>query len=239
MKRVKIFLELFRDNSENSGSLLLTSVGNLKPDFCGKYYEAVTGEDFRESWIRNEDDYQSIQIIKIILKGCGYLHALKIRIKLTDKAFAFLDAEKHSDAYMEFLTYYLDKFNWDYLNLRFDEDAFRIIQDSALFSLYILKKKGNGMESENDIIRYFIEAFFKDLFISEDDWGERLVKIMFESLFMVHFCSQFGLIDKEYLPEIFFDRDKKIYKVKTTGLYKKNIQVESLNIERSNFKHAE
>ncbi|MBI9108684.1 MAG: SEC-C domain-containing protein [Spirochaetales bacterium] len=219
IKRVKAFFDEFIESAERSGSLKLTSTGRLKPDFCKKYWERVTGLDSSRVRINRADDYEGLHVIAMLLAESGYMTFGKTTCRFTNKGIKQYLDKLWTKIYLELLVFYTEELDWDFLISYENTDPFQIFQDSVLFSLYLLKNKGNGREDENEIFKYFYDALLKNFF-GDDETSMSITGNIYSKLVLKYFCAQFGLIDHEFLPE---DNRKfsKTALVKTSPLFKK------------------
>ena len=221
MKRVQAFFDVFESYADKPSEMPLTSTGRLKPEFCHRYYEKVTGKNRSESLIKNEDDYPDLQFITIMLTELGFLDLLKTRCRLTERGRGFREKEDEAALYLEFFEYYIDDFDWGFLTRRLDEEPFILMQHSAVFSLYLLREKGGGTKTSEDIFKYFLKAFFRDKVREEDENILTLLSVMYRISVLDNFCARFGLIEQEFKPEDFSLADEDEPPVSTSPLFKK------------------
>ena len=222
LERVRIFLKVFLENASPSGSIPLTGKGNVKVVFCKKYYELSTGRDFSSSFIRNEDNYIDLQITRFLLEERGYIYIEGSRMFLTEKGRKFVDKPDNVKAYGEFLSCYMEDFAWEYFNIHLEDIFYTIIQDSVLFSLYLVKKVHKEKPDYDELSLLFIRALFWDIYDSENEIMIMYVSTIYKHLFLEHFCTYFGLLEGEYLPEILkkTDSENRLY-VRVTPLFNK------------------
>jgi len=220
IKRVKDFFNEFIETVGVDGTLPLTATGRLKPAFCRRYYERTTGLDPSKSYINKADDYPALQIITGILAVCGYLSLKKTICRLTPKAKSQLSSDNWSGIYIELMNCFIYEFDWTALVNDDNPEDFAPFQGGVFFSLYILRKKGDGNLDGLGIYQYFYDALLKDFF-DDDEYTIMLTGYVYSFLFFDYFCAQFGLIDKKYIPEKkIIDDDDDESNIKTTALFK-------------------
>ena len=223
IRRLNAFFDVYFKCSDKSYKLPLTSAGNLKREFCHLYYEAVTGNDRSETRINKEGDYRELLVMRFMLQELDYLDVKKTVCRLTDKGLALRAFDDFVPVYIEFFNFYADYLHWNFLGERFDAEPFSLVQDAALFSLFILREKADGTRSEKQVFEYFRNAFCKDYFNDEDNYLEKIFYLLYETAFFENFCSRFGLTTIEYMPE-YHQSDNEDAPVKTTPLFKKLIK---------------
>jgi hypothetical protein len=122
---------------------------------------------------------------------------------------------------MEMLQFYIDELDWEYGAGSIPYSPFEIYQESVLFSLYILHKKGYKPRSRSDYFDFFRKALLRDL-PKDNEILMAVYVTMYEKLIIVDFFARFGLVDLDYQPESLPDEVKNTERIiKPTPLFKK------------------
>lgn len=142
--------------------LKLTAIGNLPRPLCqhaAKIFKAQYSYDDRLSItsVNKESDFFELHITHILLKEAGLIRKIKGRLLLTSKCKKMINAEKQSDAlYGILFQAYCQKFNWAYRD-GYPELGF--VQQSALFTVYLLSKLGDEWQSVDLYAQHYLQAF--------------------------------------------------------------------------------
>ncbi len=120
--------------------------------------------------------------------------------------------------FFRLLDTYSIKFNWAFLD-RYP--PFSIIQDSWLFSLFLLHKKANAYSEDTSLARYFIKAF-PEISMEVDEYYSSAFDYIahcYSLRFLEKFCEYFGFVEtrRERQEDSFSD---KLF-IKSSPLYKK------------------
>lgn len=184
------FLQMFIDNS---GSLALTSTGNLQLKHCDTFLHFIFPGMPVNYGAGTENDVPDLAIVRIILNETGYTNTLKTKIKLTEKGSELLEKRDLSAFYLDIMDYYVEEYEW--LNAYRFNDRCSIVQDSVLFSLYILHKKAKQFISQDRLYEYFQKAFpfISDIPVLTS--GLNITPQVYDTLFLSQFCRYFGLLD--------------------------------------------
>lgn len=205
------FLQMFVDNS---GSLALTSTGNLKLKHCDTFLHFIFPGMPESYGAGKEEDVPDLAIVRIILNETGYTNTLKTKIKLTEKGSELLEKRDFSAFYLDVLDYYVEEYEW--LDTYRFNDRCAIVQDSVLFSLYILHKKAKQFIPENRLYECFHKAFPAISDIPVLTSGLNIMPQVYDVLFLSKFCRYFGFLDVQSDKN---DDSKHLYK--TTKLFEK------------------
>lgn len=184
------FLQMLLDNS---GSLALTARENLQRKYCDTFLHFIIPGMPEDYGVSSEDDVPDLTSLRILLNGTGYIETLKTRIKLTKKGSQLMEQRDLSAFYLDILDYYIEKYEW--LDLFRFSDRCSIVQDSALFSLYILHRKAKQFISQDNLYNYFHKAFpfISDIPVLTS--GLNIMPKVYEFLFLTLLCQYFGLVD--------------------------------------------
>jgi hypothetical protein len=143
----------------DTDGLKATAKGNLPQKFCmeaAHVYWADKDYTYRPRMgsIRNEDNFYDLHCLRILAEQCGILRKFKGKFIIGTKYRKALADQGPAALFPEILKTYFTVFNWGYGD---GYDDIHIIQQSFLFSLYLLSKYG-------DIERP--QEFYEDAFIS-------------------------------------------------------------------------
>lgn len=137
-----------------------TAKGNLPLAVCKAAAPLYYGDEYEtvKRWFRitTELDFMPVHTTRIIAEMAGLLRKYKGRFVLTKKYRMVLNAGGPAGIYPLLLRSFLTTYNWAYYS-RLEE--FRLIQDSAVFSLYLLNKFGSEWRPEEFYEDSFLRAF--------------------------------------------------------------------------------
>ena len=154
VKRVLVFLNAL------SGwePVKATKKGNLSLGFSRELAERIYANE-RFPWFRkimSEEDMIEVLSLRHILTMCGWIKKRKGAFSLTKNGRAIIDGGFEGKHYFRLLKIFTTKFNWAFQD-RYPE--FYIIQQSFLFSLYLLKKKAIDYVEGRTIANCLIDAY--------------------------------------------------------------------------------
>lgn len=181
--------------ASESGSLTLTAKGNIKPKHCTMVAAKLLEFDPDEMREINEDRFVFLTRLKHVLQMAGYIDILKTRIKLTKKGYDYILKNDPVELYLSMMEMTMDEYDWvgDYIF----NPVCAIIQDSALFSLYMLHKKGEVYLPKREYYNLFEKAFPHIREIPVFTNGINIMPKVFDLLFFNDICRMFGLIDRK------------------------------------------
>ena len=146
--------------------LKLTARGNLPRPLCqhvAEVFKAQYNYDDRLAItkVNKEDDFFELHVTHILLKEAGLIRKVKGRLLLTQKCKKMIGAEKQSDALSDALYSFLFQaycqiFNWSYRDGYSELD---FVQQSALFTLYLLSRLGDEWQSVDLYTQRYLQAF--------------------------------------------------------------------------------
>jgi hypothetical protein len=140
--------------------LKATAMGNLPRSFVHEAARLYWRPDQQAEIARflgtfNEERFHDLNDTRTIIASAGLLRKLHGRFHLTQKAKDL--AVQGTDALYRFLfIFYCDRFNWAYRDC---EEELPIIQDSFLFTLYMLQRYGGKYLPFSFYQKKFITAF--------------------------------------------------------------------------------
>jgi len=191
VRNAQIFLSALAEDEP----LRTTAKGNLPVQFAKKLFDQIEDSRFKKYIsFRSEEDSMKVLGLRHILKKGGWIKKEKKQIKLTRRGLQLLKDGFSEQHFYRLLDTYAIKFNWAFLD-RYP--AFRIIQDSWLFSLFLLHKEAKTYTEDTALARYFIKAFpeiameVDAFYSSEFDYIARC----FSLRFFERFCEYFGFVD--------------------------------------------
>jgi len=153
---IKLFLFLIQRCHESSG-LKATAKENLPRNLCRDialdyYGEEVYRERLKYFRIMTEADFMELHTVRIVAGMTGFIKRARGRFILTKAGKDVAHKNMDGNTFHKLLKAYTRKFNWGF-NDRYPE--LPIVQNSFLYTLFVLKKHG-------DIFRP--GSFYEDLF---------------------------------------------------------------------------
>ena len=191
VKNAQFFLSALAEEEP----LRATAKGNLPVQFAKKLFDQIEDSRFKKYIsFRSEENSMKVQTLRHILQKGGWIKKEKKQFKLTRRGLQLLKDGFSEQHFYRLLDTYAIKFNWAFLD-RYP--AFRIIQDSWLFSLFLLHKEAKTYTEDTALVRYFIKAFpeialeVDAFYSSEFDY----IACCFSLRFFERFCEYFGFVD--------------------------------------------
>ncbi|MDH5525630.1 MAG: SEC-C metal-binding domain-containing protein [Desulfobulbaceae bacterium] len=145
---------------ENNG-LKATATGNLPRRFCQEAALYFLGEEqyaerIRYGGIRSELDFFEMHSLRLVAELAGLVRKYKGKFVLTGKCRKKLASNGVGAVYYDLFRAYVEKFNWAYCD-GYQEIPF--IQQSFLFTLFLLGKYGNKEREQLFYEDIFLKAF--------------------------------------------------------------------------------
>ena len=181
----------------------LTAKGNLGQKFCQeaskRYFEKYPERMMSRLSVRTETNFEPLHTIRLTAGLCGLTRKYKGKLLLTKKCQTAMDKGGMKTLYPLLLRSYIQKFNWAY---RDGYQELFLIQQSFLFSLYLLQKYGNSRQSSTFYADNFLEAF--PMLINEVEpklyeSPEDTIKQCYTLRTLQRFADFFGLADVEQI----------------------------------------
>jgi hypothetical protein len=154
---------LFRHLADAAGKegIRTTAKGNLPRKVCqeafGSFRDAGLGDWFSAHCkVNKEDDFLELHVVRLVAVMAGLLRKYKGRFLLTVKGRKAAEDSTGRRAYFELFRTCALKFNWGYFDLYPD---FHIIQNSFLYSLYLLHLHGDEFQPADFYGELFLKAF--------------------------------------------------------------------------------
>jgi|Deesub1362B_J571_1020462.scaffolds.fasta_scaffold00214_2 hypothetical protein len=158
---VNLFLLLISGINE-AGRLKTTAKGNLPRDFCRRLDEQYHSEEARRNLMRDkhpimkETDFWDLHFVRLITERAGYIRKYKKHFVLTKKGQSIVAKGFTIQDYFRLFQIYTIQFNWAYTD---SGEEILHLQNSFLFTLYLLKLYGSEYRPMSFYAKQFIKAF--------------------------------------------------------------------------------
>lgn len=203
----------------------LTAKGNLGQKFCQEasreYYARYPDPVMARFSVRSEINFEPLYTIRLAAQSAGLVRKYKGRLVLTIKCKKAMDSNGLRKIYPMLLHAYIQKINWGYRD-GFQELPF--IQQSFLFTLYLLHKYGKRWEPATFYSDNYLQAFPMILFEIEpklyQEPQDTLMKCYILRM-LENFADFFGLADLEQTSQGIINRE---YRIRATCLLKEVVQ---------------
>lgn len=141
--------------------LKATALGNLPQKFVQAaapwfYDEEEYAKMRRYMTFRTETDFMELHTVRLTAELAGFVRKVKGRFQATKAGRAVVEQGMNGAAFLALFQAYTRKFNWAY-NDRYP--ALPVIQESFLFSLYLLRKQGTALRPASYYADLFLKAF--------------------------------------------------------------------------------
>lgn len=157
---LQVFLWLAEGLGENG--LKTTATGNLPRKLCIEVREAYKERFLEEGGflyprkVWKEEDFWLLHIVRLMATYAGLVRKHKGKFVVTKKAKILLEANDHAGLYRILFVAYVSEYNWNY-GSRWGDSSF--VQQSWLFSLYLLSLYGDQERLVNEYSQWFKQAF--------------------------------------------------------------------------------
>jgi hypothetical protein len=213
-------MELFNLLKEGIGEkgMKLTATGNLPRNFCREAAQIFWGQEkYQErtqySGINTEPDFFELHVVRLTATMAGLIRKYRSRFVLTKKCSRISAGHGMEGIYPLLFEAYVRKFNWAYWD-RYPEIPF--IQQSFLFSLYLLRRHGGDWRPNTFYEDCFLRAFPR---LVENVTSphplfppEKTVRSCYRWRCLLNFAGFFGLARVDPLSEHISNRDYRIKK---------------------------
>ncbi len=203
----------------------LTARGNLGQKFSRQasreYYARYSDSFLANLSVRSETNFEPLHAIRLTAQLAGLVRKYKGRLLLTKKCKKALKSHGLRELYPQLLHAYIQKFNWGYRDA-FQEIAF--LQQSFLFTLYLLHKYGNTWRSATFYSDNYLRAFpmiLQEIEPKPYEPPEDTLQHCYILRTLQRFAGFFGLADLEQVSENPLIRE---YRVRSTGLLNEIVQ---------------
>lgn len=222
-------LTLFRLLAEAVGEqgLKPTAKGNLPRNFCREAALAYWGEEThrdrtRYGNINKEEDFSDLHVTRLVAEMAGLLRKYKGRFILSRNCRSLLSRSGYAAIYPLLLRTYSREFNWAY---RDGYPDLPLVQQSFLFTLYLLHRYGDQWRDAKFYEDRFLQAF--PMMLEEVPPGpfsdpEEELRTCYTLRTLIRFSEFLGLAALESIPRE--DSFLKDYRVKKTALLEEAVQ---------------
>lgn len=141
--------------------LKATAKGNLPQKLCRNaaldYWKGLPDDDIHHRMsVNKEEDFMDLHVTRIIMELAGFLRKAKGHFFLTRKYHQLVDRAGNAALYPKIFQTFCREFNWGYWD-RYPEIPF--IQQSFLFTLYLLWQHGDEWKPSGFYTDIFLKAF--------------------------------------------------------------------------------
>jgi hypothetical protein len=145
-------------NAIGDEGLKATATGNLPRNFCREAALSFLGEEgygeyFRYGGINSETDFPELHVTRLVAETAGLVRKYKGKFITSRECRKILAKSGMPGIYPRLFRAFAVEYNWGYQD-RYPD--FQIIQQSFLFTLYLLQRYGNEWRSV---------AFYSDIFL--------------------------------------------------------------------------
>jgi hypothetical protein len=186
--------DYFLKRLAESQPLKATAKGNLPRAFAQEFHARFSDFPELRFQVMSEQDDWKLSALRHILVMCGWVKKKGPYFSLTRSGEKIVEKGLGPENFYHLLEVYLKRFNWAFGD-RYPELG--IIQQGALFSLYLLRVKGGDSIHSDRLGDFFIRAFPGALSLAEGhpySTPEELIRRAFTSRFIRRFCEYFGLV---------------------------------------------
>ncbi|HBG06746.1 MAG: hypothetical protein A2075_14625 [Geobacteraceae bacterium GWC2_58_44] len=141
--------------------LKATATGNLPRNFCRESARAYLGDEEYRQWsrlgeLRSEPEFEEMHVTRLVAEMAGLIRNYKGKFILSKECRKLLAEQGQPGIYPLLFQAFVREYNWSYTD-RYGELPF--IQQSFLFSLYLLTRYGNDWKSNIFYQDCFLRAF--------------------------------------------------------------------------------
>ncbi|WP_319587814.1 SEC-C metal-binding domain-containing protein [uncultured Desulfobulbus sp.] len=197
----------------------LTAKKNLSLKLCqeiaARYLEHYDDRYLPSIKIRSEEHFEGLNAIRLTAQLGGLFRVTKGRLFLTNKCNKAFDSGGMKKLYPLLFNAYTRKFNWGFLD---GYESLGIIQQSFLFTLYLLHIYGTDWRPAAHYADCFIQAFplsLKDVEEKINEKPEETFRRIYILRSLERFADFFGLVELKSVSDTPYKRE---YQVRATGL---------------------
>ena len=209
------------------GGLKATATGNLPRSFCRESARTFLGEEEYQRWsrygeLRSEPEFREMHTTRLVAGMAGLVRKYKGKFILSKECRKLLAEQGQPGIYPRLFRSFAREYNWAYDD-RLGEIPF--IQQSFLFSLYLLARYGGEWRSSIFFEDNFLQAF-PNLLSQVQPLGnyyspEKVVRLSYSSRCLERFARFFGLVEIERSGT---DRYSEEFRVKKLSLLDQVVQ---------------
>lgn len=207
--------------------LRATATGNLPRKFCRESAQSFLGEKEYQRWsrfgeLRSEPEFREMHVTRLVAELAGLIRKYKGKFILSKECRKLLVGQGQSAIYPRLFQAFIQKYNWGFQD-HFEEIPF--IQQSFLFSLYLLSRYGQDWQANIFYEDCFLRAF-PSLLPQIQPLGsyfspEQVVRLSYSARCLERFAQFMGLVEMER-PEN--DRYSEEFKVRKLPLLDEFVQ---------------
>lgn len=179
-----------------------TAKGNLPRSFCreaalGYWGDVAYEERTRYGNINKEEDFFDLHVTRTVAELAGLIRKYQGKFILSRECRRLIDESGMTCIYPRLFRTYVEKFNWGYWD-GYPELSF--IQQSFLFSLYLLQRYGGDWQSQTFYEDHFLRAFpmvLEEVPTEPYATPEQTVRSCYSLRCLEHFCGFLGLAKME------------------------------------------
>lgn len=180
-----------------------TATGNLPRDFCRQTARAYLGEEeYREfsryGEMRSEPEFFDLHVTRLVAELAGLIRKYKGKFILGRECRALLAKKGLVGIYPRLFRAFVEQYNWAY---RDGWQDIPLIQQSFLFTLYLLKKQGADWQTnrfyEDGFLRAFPQVVDQVEPVGEYYSSEDVVRISYSLRCLKGFLGFMGLAEIE------------------------------------------
>lgn len=197
---VLTLFNLLADAIGNDG-LKATATGNLPRSFCRESARVYLGDEEYQRWskygeLRSEPEFSEMHTVRLVAGLAGLIRKYKGKFILSRECRKLLAEPGQTGIYPRLLRTFAREYNWAYADA-LGEIPF--IQQSFLFSLYLLSRYGGEWRSntfyEDNFLRAFPSLLPQVQPVSSYDSPEKMVRRSYSVRFLERFAQFFGLVE--------------------------------------------
>ncbi len=196
-------LTLFKLLAERLGDqgVKATSTGNLPRNLCRNIAMAYLGEEkyqenYRYGELRSEQEFFDLHVTRLVSGLTGFVKKYKGKFVVSSECRKLMSKNGLASTYPKLFREYATRYNWAY---RDRWQQIRLIQQSFLFSLYLLKRHGTEWQSSRFYEDWFLRAFpavlQEVLPIGEYFAPEQVLRSCYSSRCIDSFAGFLGLVE--------------------------------------------
>lgn len=214
--------------------LKATAKGNLPQKFC-----QITFLEYRQGYlgssiysfvkVNKEDDFLDLQVARMVMQLAGLLRKTKGHFLLTQKYKKLTAQNDKKRLFPVLFNTYCFEFNWAYCD-RYGDMPF--IQQSFLFSLYMLNSMGHVKQAQSVYTKTFLKAFPMVLNEVEYEYSYTTVEEQAQRCYSIRVLERYfwfmGLVSLEVTDSKNRSKDDRLIKV--SPLFDELVQFTPLQI---------
>lgn len=200
-----------------------TATGNLPRQFCRDTAKAYLGEEEYIRWskygeLKSEPEFSELHVTRLVAEMAGLIRKYKGKFILSRECRTMLSNEGAASMYPRLLKSFVQEYEWSYQD-RFNELPF--LQQSFLFTLYLLHKHGDDWQTNRFYEDLYIKAFPRLLSEVQPPTSyytpEDCLRLSYSVRCLERFAEFFGLIEVERLDKDRYSEGFKVRKLPLLG----------------------